>query len=311
MMARVAVYTDRKMIEHQTGVGHPESPDRLKTLIAMVEGHPSVDCYPITPATSQQIEAVHARDYVRMVLDLWGHRARLDEDTLLSESSVEAALLAAGAGICAVTYGLSRDRGKAVALVRPPGHHAERDRAMGFCIFNNIAVAAQYARTEQCVDRVLIVDWDVHHGNGTQHIFEHRSDVFVLNVHQGGGFYPGTGDASEMGLGDGKGFTLNVPVSASITEDEYIELFQDKVFSVVHSFQPDLILVSAGFDAHVRDPLGQLPLTAKGYGKLCQILCNASEAYGLGRLVLFLEGGYDLSALSESLSACIDVLAKH
>jgi acetoin utilization deacetylase AcuC-like enzyme len=239
----------------------------------------------------------------------------LDADTLVSPASVDAAYLAAGAAVDAVDFvcgdppsagGAPMTR-HAFALVRPPGHHAERDRAMGFCLFNNIAIAADHAIAECGCKRVLIVDWDVHHGNGTQHAFEDRRDLLVFNTHQQR-LFPNTGDLHETGTGEGVGFTVNCPLPPGTSDATYQAIFEYVLTPIADAYKPDLVLVSAGFDAHGDDPLGGMRVTGNGFANLCAIVRGIADRHSRGRLALVLEGGYHLGALVQSVRACVEVL---
>jgi acetoin utilization deacetylase AcuC-like enzyme len=241
------------------------------------------------------------------ILDLDGEAVALDPDTVLSPGSVKAALLAAGATWDAVKAVCEGRAPNAFALVRPPGHHAEAERAMGFCIFNNIAVAAQQAILHFGYGRVAIIDWDVHHGNGTQHIFEERADVFYISTHRAP-FYPGTGAADERGRGKGHGFTLNLPLAAGDGDAEIEAAFDERIGPALDDYKPDLVLVSAGFDAHHSDPLGGLQVSTEAFGRLTRRLMKAADVHCDGRIVLVLEGGYDLSGLSRCVLACVKEL---
>ena len=229
-------------------------------------------------------------------------RLPLDGDTLMSPGSWDAARLAAGASIQAVEEVWSGRADNAFVLCRPPGHHAEVSRAMGFCLLNNAAIAADTAR-HLGAERVAILDWDVHHGNGTQHLFETRSDVLYLSAHQFP-FYPGTGAANEIGRGDGTGLTVNCPLPPGQTDADYGALFADVMLPALERFAPELVIVSAGFDAHARDPLGEMKLTERGFAAMCSGVAELGS-----RLVLVLEGGYDLAGLAGSVQACVQVLA--
>jgi acetoin utilization deacetylase AcuC-like enzyme len=231
----------------------------------------------------------------------------LDPDTSMSPGSYEAAVLAAGAAVGAVKQVWRGQAENAFAMVRPPGHHAEQAQAMGFCLFNNAAIAAQAAR-RLGAERVMIVDWDVHHGNGTQHLFERRSDVLCASCHQFP-FYPGTGAPNEVGLGDGAGFTINCGLPAGLGDADYGAVFNDLFVPAGVSFKPDLIIVSAGFDAHARDPLAEMIVTERGFAAMCTAVKQLAEESCGGKLVLLLEGGYDLDALAGSVRACLEVLA--
>jgi acetoin utilization deacetylase AcuC-like enzyme len=230
----------------------------------------------------------------------------LDPDTYTSPETYEIARLAAGAAVDAMERVMSGSHTSALALVRPPGHHAERDRAMGFCFYNNVAVAAAHAQTLGAT-RVAIVDYDVHHGNGTQHIFEGDANVLYCSIHQYP-YYPGTGAATEIGEGDAAGFTVNVPLEGGATDDDYHVAFDEIVVPVVGAFTPDVVLVSAGFDAHERDPLGGMRLTTGAFSAMTMALRVVADECCGGRIVAVTEGGYDVGALRESLLAVVDAL---
>ena len=310
MADEIFLFTDERMLAHEPGPGHPERPDRLRAIKAELAKRPVTGTRWLSPkpATRELVERVHAPSHVDAIAAVHGRTAALDEDTTVSPGSAEAAFLAAGAGVEAVTSVVRGACTSAFALVRPPGHHAEAQTAMGFCLFNNVAVAAAHARAELGCERVLIVDWDVHHGNGTQHIFYGQSDVLVINAHQFP-FYPGTGAAVEAGRGEGEGYTVNLALPARLGDGDYVAAFERVVVPIADRFRPDLVLVSAGFDAHRDDPLGEMLVTEEGYAKLTSLVQSIAHAHAGGRLALFLEGGYDLGALSRSVRAVIDVLA--
>ncbi len=310
MTAEVLLLSDPAMFEHDPGPGHPERPQRLVTVCDALRTQPVAGTrWAIPqPAPNPLLERVHAPVYVDHLDELRGTSARLDADTLVSPGSIAAARLAAGAAVDAVTAVIAGRARRAFALVRPPGHHAEVDRAMGFCLLNNIAVAAAHARADLGCRRVLIVDWDVHHGNGTQHAFFDRRDVLFFSTHRFP-FWPGTGDLHEIGADAGIGFTVNVPLPAGCGDTEYRAVFDELLVPVADDFEPELILVSAGFDAHTRDPLGGMSMTTQGYRSLCGVVCELADRLCDGRLALILEGGYDLDALAGSVRACVEVLA--
>ncbi|MCU0225809.1 MAG: histone deacetylase [Acidobacteria bacterium] len=310
MAEPVLLFTDPAMLAHDPGPGHPERPARLEAALAALRARPVAGTLwrAPRPATREQVARVHHPVYIDAVEALRGQYAVLDGDTFTSPRTVEAAWLAAGAGIDAVEAVVQGEARRAFALVRPPGHHAERDHAMGFCFFNNVAVAAAHAREALGCERVLIVDWDVHHGNGTQHAFEERRDVLVFNTHQFP-LYPGTGGAPETGRGAGDGFTVNVPLPRGSGDAEYAAVYDELLEPIAEAFRPDLVLVSAGFDPHGADPLSDMRVTAEGFAHLCGVVREVADAHAGGRLVLLLEGGYDLAALAQSARACVEVLA--
>jgi acetoin utilization deacetylase AcuC-like enzyme len=295
---------------HEPGPMHPESPARLRAIRDLLSRAPVPGVELRAPrrlASRDELLRVHSAEHLATLEALSGQRTHLDPDTAVSPKSIEVAWLAAGASVDLTLDILRGDCTRGFALVRPPGHHAERDRAMGFCLLNNVAVAAAAARAEGA-QRILIVDWDVHHGNGTQRIFYDAPDVLYVSTHQYP-FYPGTGDITEVGRGAGLGFTINCPLEAGQTDADFGVVFTELVEPVAHAFQPDLVLVSAGFDAHRRDPLGQMRLTERGFAAMCTSLMDVAASSAQGRIALFLEGGYDLDALAASAHACLEVLA--
>jgi acetoin utilization deacetylase AcuC-like enzyme len=309
MRNELLIVADRRMIGHDPGSGHPERPERLEAILDALDREPvpgAVWASP-RPAGEELLRAVHDRGYVELILGSRGRSLQLDPDTATSTSSVDAALLAAGAVVDAVRDVVEGRSRRGFALVRPPGHHAEAARAMGFCLFNNVAVAAEYAIRSLGCERVLVVDWDVHHGNGTQRIFEQRPDVLFFSAHQHP-LYPGTGALSETGLGAGDGFTVNVPLPPDCSDADYLAVFEELLLPLADAYRPDLVLVSAGFDAHEADPLAGMRLSSGGFAALCEIVTEIADEHAAGRLVLSLEGGYDLEALSESVRAVAFVL---
>ena len=292
---------------HVTPPGHPESPERAEVLDGVAERARLRGVAVLEPraASSGELERVHTREHVQAIAALRGRAVKIDEDTFTSPASVDLAMLAAGAGIVAVDAVLDRHATSALALVRPPGHHAESDRAMGFCFFNNIAVAAAHARSRG-LGRVAVVDIDVHHGNGTQEMFYADPGVLFVSTHQYP-LYPGTGAASETGTGHGRGFTVNLPVEAGGVDGDYEQIVEAAVAPAVQRYRPELLLVSAGFDAHEADPLAQMRLTTAGFGWLTASLAQMARDAGCG-LVLMTEGGYALDALASSLDAVCGVL---
>ena len=260
------------------------------------------------PATDEEIVRIHDTEYLRTIKGTAGRAVALDPDTFTSPESYEVARLAAGAAVSAVDHVMRQgaNNARALALVRPPGHHAELDRAMGFCLFNNIAIAAAHARAKG-LDRVAIVDYDVHHGNGSQHSFYADHSVLFISSHQFP-YYPGTGAADEIGNGAGNGFTVNLPFAAGATDADYRAGYERVALPVLRSFKPQLILLSAGFDAYMDDPLGGMRLTVEGFEWLTAAILDVAEECCQGRLVAVTEGGYDLTGLRGSLRAVIRVL---
>ncbi len=297
------------MLGHDPGAGHPERPDRLRAALAAVRAcEVGIEERPAREITREELEWLHTPAYVESILELAGKSRSLDADTHLSPGSVLAAQLAAGAAIELVDSLLAPSTSnRGMVLARPPGHHAEADRAMGFCLFGNIALAAVHAVEVRGLERVMIIDWDVHHGNGTQHLLESRGDILVLNLHQAG-IFPDTGDVTEVGKGDGEGATVNVPLPGGCGGVEYTAAFQQIVVPIAERFRPELILVSAGFDGHARDPLAGQELETEDFRVMCYFAREIADELCDGRIGLVLEGGYDLEALSESVVACLRVL---
>jgi acetoin utilization deacetylase AcuC-like enzyme len=311
-VARTGLVRSPLFGRHLTGAGHPERPARLAAIDRRLEesglAARTVALAP-SPAEPRWIETIHAAAYIRRVESECASGARIldSPDTGICEASFETALLAAGSAIALVDSVARGLMDNGFAAVRPPGHHAERARAMGFCLFNNVAVAARYAQREQGLERVFILDWDVHHGNGTQHAFEEDPHVFYCSLHQYP-HYPGTGAAAERGRGKGEGFTLNLPMAAGSGDAEWTEAFDRHVAPAVAGFRPDLILVSAGFDAHRMDPLSDTRVTERGFAALSERVLALARAHCGGRLVSLLEGGYHLQALADSATVHLDAL---
>ncbi len=302
------VLTDPRFLDHDPGPGHVESPARLDAIMAELGRAPLAGVTIETPraATDAEIEAVHSPGYRTRLASLEGLYAELDPDTAVSPGSWEAASLAAGAAVGATLAVMGGKADNAFALVRPPGHHARPNRAMGFCLLNNAAIAAEAARRAGA-ERVLILDWDVHHGNGTQEIFEARQDVLYMSVHQYP-FYPGTGAAAEVGVDAGRGATVNCPLPGGQADADYGVVFHDLFLPVGRAFAPDLIIVSAGFDAHAHDPLAEMRVTERGFAAMSSALHELAASTCGGKLVLLLEGGYDLGALASSVHASLEAL---
>lgn len=305
---RVAIVEDRRFSEHRSPDDHPERPERLAAVgRAISERRDRLVALDARPADEAELVAVHPADHLRQIAAAARIApTRLDADTYVSKASYEVALLAAGATIDAARAVAEGRVDAAFAAVRPPGHHAEANRAMGFCLFNNVAVAAQALRRDG-VERLLILDWDVHHGNGTQHFFEADRDVLFCSSHQFP-FYPGTGDFIEAGRGAGTGATVNVPLPPGCGDDEYVGVLRRVVVPVALAFRPELILVSCGFDAHRDDPLASMQVSGAGFAEMTRTLRVLAETVCGGRVVFVLEGGYAASGLYEGTSAVLDAL---
>jgi len=305
------ILTDAFMERHDTGAGHPERAARLWHVTESLASDPiaGTELVHPRPAEWHELARFHTRAYLDSIEALRGRSVALDIDTVLSPDSVDAAQLAAGACIEGVEAVFTHEAQRAFALVRPPGHHAERHKAMGYCVFNNVAVAAEHALTTLGAQRVLVVDWDVHHGNGTAHGFEDRADVLVFNVHQSP-LFPGTGRADETGVDAGLGFTINRPLPAGSGDAEYLAVLERDLVPAARAFAPDLVLVSAGFDAHERDPLGSMRVTDAGFGAMARLVAGIADECCDGRLVGCLEGGYDLAGLTGGLRAAVTEWAR-
>ncbi len=314
-MSALTIITHPIYLEHDTGPGHPERPDRLRAILEKLKRSPlinQVELIEAERADTNAVLAAHSEEHVENVTAAIRNGTKILDggDTVVSEKSLDAALYAAGGVTKAVRLLKNEQTSKVFCAVRPPGHHAEYDKAMGFCIFNNVAVAARYAQAIGLAEKVLIVDWDVHHGNGTQDIFDHDPSVFYYSLHQYP-FYPGTGRESEIGLGKGEGFTLNRPLKAGSTNDIYLTAFENDMERIESVFKADLVLISAGFDAHRDDPLAGMLVTEPGFWKFTEILAKYSWRYANGKIISVLEGGYDLSALAGSVLTHLDCLLKH
>jgi len=301
--------TSERFAHHLTPPGHPERPERAEALrrVALAWGLAGHDLREPAPADEAALALVHAPDYIAAIRETSGHAVRLDPDTTTSPESYDVARLAAGAVIDGVRHVLATPGDPAVALARPPGHHAEPARAMGFCLFNSVAVGAAWARA-QGLSRVAVVDFDVHHGNGTQAAFYGDPSVLVVSSHQFP-YYPGTGAASEIGTGTGAGFTVNLPLEAGAGDADLDEAYRAVAIPVLDRFQPELVLVSAGFDAHHDDPLGGCRMTPAGFANLTRLIDGVAWRHAGGRVVYVTEGGYSLEGLTTSLDAVLGVLA--
>ncbi|MEX0601061.1 MAG: histone deacetylase [Rhodothermales bacterium] len=291
--------------------GHVERPERLDAVMTRLEKNPTwkylrrIDA---APATERDLLLVHASEHVRAVRDAAERGpTRLDPDTYVTPASYRAALDAAGCAVSVTRAVLDGHAARGFAAIRPPGHHATADRAMGFCLFSNASIAARWAQNEAGVDRVLIVDFDVHHGNGTQDIFYEDPRVAYVSVHQSP-LYPGTGQLRECGRGAGDGTTYNVPVPSGTGDAAYERIFGSILRPLALRFRPELILLSAGYDAHWKDPLGGLRLTTSGFASIAREIASWSDVCCDGRLVALMEGGYDADALASSVAATVEVL---
>jgi acetoin utilization deacetylase AcuC-like enzyme len=306
------LYADPLFLRHDTGE-HPERADRLRAIHSRLEATGlAARCKTGTfrPLDAEAVAAVHSGAQialVRQIAELGG--GAIDADTVLSPASYEVGLAAAGACVAAVDAVLAGADRTALCLVRPPGHHATPTRSMGFCLFNTIALAAAHAQAAHGLTRVLLVDWDVHHGNGTQDIFYEDPHVVFFSIHRHGhGFYPGTGAENETGSGPGLGHIINAPIRYGTPRKDYHARFRSALAAAADKIKPELVLVSAGFDAHARDPIGSLGLQAEDFATLTDEVLTAARTHAGGRLVGCLEGGYDLEALAESVQAHLERL---
>lgn len=303
-MGDVAVFFDPIFEQHETGFGHPERPERLPTSLKALEGSGLLEKAPMRSprdATREQIELVHSPRYIdqvqRMADSGGGH---LDMDTALSRESYRAAIKAAGALVESVDKCLSGDLLRTFCLVRPPGHHALPGRGMGFCLFNNVAIGARYAISRKKLEKVMIVDWDAHHGNGTQEVFYDDPSVLYVSLHQYP-HYPGTGRVDETGHGKGKGYNINFPFPPGTGEEQYLEAFDRVIIPAGREFSPGLVMVSAGYDSHAGDLLCSMRLSDMSYRRMTDRLVAFAGECCNGRLVVTIEGGYNLDAMARSV----------
>lgn len=309
--AALGLIQDLAYLKHDTGA-HPETSARLEAIRRRLDVcglSAEASCMAPRAATQDEIATVHHKGFIEQVEAVCrsGSRFLDGADTAVCPVSYDVALLAAGAGLVAADQIASSEWKRAFCAVRPPGHHAEHAQALGFCLFNNVAVLARYVQNRHAWKKVLILDWDVHHGNGTQHIFEEDPDVYYISLHQWP-FYPGTGASWQRGRGPGEGRTLNVPLPAGANDDAYLKAFDTKVLPEIDAFKPEIILLSAGFDAHKEDPLGGLRLSEGAYTKMTASVVALAESHSEGRVISLLEGGYNLDALARSVEAHVAAL---
>ncbi len=300
-------------LKHDTGSGHPERPDRLRALVKHLLGtelwKQLHHLQPTAPAV-EWLTAVHPESYVKSIEQRCRSGVRILDfgDTRVCRDSYDVALLAVGGVLLGVDQVISGELSSAFCALRPPGHHAETQTAMGFCLFNNVAVGARYAQKKYGLERVAILDWDVHHGNGTQEIFYDDPTVLYLSLHQYP-YYPGTGAANETGTGLGEGYTVNCPMPAGSGWKEYEAAFRSTILPALHRFQPQLLMISAGFDAHRDDPLAHIQLTDDSFAEMTKMMMEIASAYCNGKIVSVLEGGYHLEALARSVERHLQELA--
>jgi acetoin utilization deacetylase AcuC-like enzyme len=309
-MAKTGVVVDRAYLKHEPGEFHPEGPERIRVLLDLAEQLDEKKFHLLAPraANRSEIELCHSADYVALVeATSKTNQYALDGDTITCRDSFGVGLLAVGGFLRLLDAIAAVENANGFALVRPPGHHALRNRAMGFCLFNTIAIGARHLKRVHGAKRVLIMDWDVHHGNGTQEAFYHDPSVLFISTHQFP-YYPGTGAMEEIGANGGKGYTINIPLPAGCADAEYIHVFEEIVVPATNKFEPEWILVSAGFDPHRRDPLGGMKVTEEGFGAMAQILLQLAERHAGGKIAFLLEGGYDLAALNNSVAAVLSAM---
>lgn len=305
-MTDALLLSDPRFFRHRSSAYHPERPERLdaaQAAVARAAAESSLSFRLVEPraASEEELERVHDPRFLSWLKTLRGDEGYVDADTYVGKSSVEVAELAAGGTVAMIDALLDGPVRQGIALVRPPGHHARPDHAMGFCLLNNVAIAAAHARARG-LTRIAIVDWDVHHGNGTQDAFYRDPHVLYLSMHQFP-FYPGTGAAEETGDGEGKGFTVNIPLRAGAGDGVYRGAFERIVLPTLEDYRPELVLVSAGFDASARDPLAEMNLSPSAFGWMARELRGIADRTAEGRIALVLEGGYDLVALESGLLA--------
>lgn len=310
-MARTGIVQDNRYMDHVANSYHPESQERLQVVYKMMQ-EPDLQgkLVEIQPrmATDEELELIHVRRYIQLVASTAGRDfTMLDPDTYACSQSYGTAKLAAGGTLVAAEKVIKGELDNAFALIRPPGHHAESNRAMGFCLFNNVAIAAGYAIKTHNVKRALIIDWDLHHGNGTQHSFYERADVLYFSSHQFP-YYPGTGYINEMGSGAGKGFTVNVPLQAGPGDAEYMKVFEEILEPIALEYKPEIVFVSAGFDIYYQDPLGGMQVTPAGFANLAKIVLEFARKTCNGKVVFVLEGGYHLNGLRDSIKEVLKTM---
>lgn len=311
MTHKTIILKDQRFLYHETRYGHPESPQRLRAIYEALEKDNSDNFFKeVQPreATKDEISLNHSNDYIQSIEQTAGKGyISLDPDTNASDGTWAAATFAAGAVLTGIDLIQGKKEINAFALVRPPGHHAERARAMGFCIFNNIAIGAHYLLNKYKLNRILIVDWDLHHGNGTQNSFYSSSEVLFFSMHQYP-YYPGTGSFDETGEKDGRGFTINVPLSGGQGDKDYVFVMKEILEPVAYQFKPQFILVSAGYDIHHLDPLGTMKVTPWGFYEMTKILLKLAREICEGKILFTLEGGYHIAGITESVKSTIYAL---
>jgi acetoin utilization deacetylase AcuC-like enzyme len=309
-MTHTAVVINSDYLKHDPGEFHPERPQRIRVLLDMAHQLDTDKFHLLAPkaATRMEIESCHDPEYIRLVESTSKkNQYALDGDTVTCRDSFGIGLLAVGGFLRLLDSIAAGESRNGFALVRPPGHHALSDRAMGFCLFNTIAIGAEHLKRTHGAKKILIVDWDVHHGNGTQDAFYDDPSVLFISTHQYP-YYPGSGAVNEVGVNAGEGYTVNIPLPAGCADAEYVRVFQEVVVPAATKFEPEWILVSAGFDSHLRDPLGGMGVTEDGFRAMARMLLQVADQYAGQRIAFLLEGGYDLVALRNSVSAVLDVM---
>jgi acetoin utilization deacetylase AcuC-like enzyme len=311
-MHKTAIVTDRSYTKHFAGRSHPERPERIEVMIRMAESlkRDRLSFRAPRAASVEEITLCHRPEYIAAV-ERTSHLDRFDfdPDTHTSRDSYQTALLAAGGVLTAVEAVLDGAADNAFALVRPPGHHALPSRAMGFCFFNSVAIASEWLIRRKGLQRVMVIDWDLHHGNGTQEIFYDSAEVLYASTHQFP-HYPGTGSMQEVGAGEGLGFTVNAPMPAGFGDADYLRVFDELIIPIGRAFKPQFIMVSAGFDCHWRDPLGEMQVTEDGFAQMMRRIKGLAAECCQGKLVAALEGGYNLEAIAGSGAAVIEEMGR-
>lgn len=309
-MKSLAVIYDEFHLKHSSPFSHPERPERAASVYRFLKDKnffDDVDLIKPSEVKKELILRVHAKEHYDFVIEsVESGKSQLDVDTYIVKDSLKAALLSAGAAVNAVDLVMNKSFKNVFSLMRPPGHHAESNRAMGFCLFNNVATAAQYALENYNLQRIVIIDWDVHHGNGTQEIFYNSDTVYFISLHQYP-FYPGTGASNEKGIGKGESFTVNFPLPAGTTGEKYLRIFKEDIIPALKRYNPQLILISSGFDAHKDDPLANMKLTEEDFSEMTKVIKDFSDKKNIS-IISVLEGGYNLEALSKSVYAHLQVL---
>jgi acetoin utilization deacetylase AcuC-like enzyme len=306
-MKKLNIVWDEKFLLHDTGDHHPESKLRLTAIKEVLDSHKNLNYIPTREASLKEILLAHTQNHYEEILNAKGKEGFFDMDTPYSQGSVEAALLSTGGILNAVDTMMNEDLDSVFAYPRPPGHHAESDRVMGFCFFNHVAIAANYLLQKYGLKKIAIIDYDVHHGNGTQEIFYHRDDVFYISTHQYP-YYPGTGAKDEIGHGRGEGFTLNIPFNLGVGDEEYIDSFQAEIIPKLEEYKPEFIIISAGFDAHKLDPLAGINLSKNGFYQMSLMITDLAKKLNHHKTLFVLEGGYSLKGLKEGVESVLEVI---